>query len=134
MQCRWVFAKCNKPVRDSSLNLQNFEYKCISNISKILTIIAKILNFTYFLSEIKFLSFFAGRGNGGSTTCRLLVPQPGIELTPPTVVVQSLNQWTAREVPRYIDSNMCFLVLVFTIRDVTHSRLLNNQETDTGIF
>ena len=81
MQCRWVFAKCNKPVRDSSLNLQNFEYKCISNISKILTIIAQILNFTYFLSEIKFLSFFAGLGVGGSTTCRLLVPQPGIELT-----------------------------------------------------
>ena len=81
MQCRWVFAKCNKPVRDSSVNLQNFEYKCISNISKILTIIAQILNFTYFLSEIKFLSFFAGLGGGGSTTCRLLVPQPGIELT-----------------------------------------------------
>ena len=31
--------------------------------------------------------------------CRILVPQPGIEPAPPAVQVQSLNPWTAREVP-----------------------------------
>ena len=29
----------------------------------------------------------------------LLVPQPGIEPVPPALEVQSLNHWTAREVP-----------------------------------
>ena len=29
---------------------------------------------------------------------RILVPQPEIELMPPTMKVQSLNHWTAREV------------------------------------
>ena len=31
--------------------------------------------------------------------CRILVPQPGIEPTPPAVEAQKLNHWTAREVP-----------------------------------
>ena len=31
--------------------------------------------------------------------CRTLVPQSGIEPTPPAVEVQSLNHWLAREVP-----------------------------------
>ena len=31
--------------------------------------------------------------------CRISVPQPGIEPAPPTVAAQSLNHWTAREVP-----------------------------------
>ena len=31
--------------------------------------------------------------------CGILVPLPGIELTPPAVEVWSLNHWTAREVP-----------------------------------
>ena len=31
--------------------------------------------------------------------CRILVPQPGIEPVPPAPGVQSLNHWTAREVP-----------------------------------
>ena len=30
--------------------------------------------------------------------CRILVPQPGIQLVPPAVEVWSLNQWTATEV------------------------------------
>ena len=34
-----------------------------------------------------------------STACAILVLQPGIELVPPTVEAQSLNYWTAREVP-----------------------------------
>ena len=32
--------------------------------------------------------------------CGILVPQPGIEPTPPAVEAQSLNHWTAKEVPR----------------------------------
>ena len=31
--------------------------------------------------------------------CGILVPQPGIEPVPPALEVQSLNHWTAREVP-----------------------------------
>ena len=31
-------------------------------------------------------------------TGKLLVPQPGIRLTPPAVEAQSLNHWTIREV------------------------------------
>ena len=33
-------------------------------------------------------------------TFGILVPQPGIEPVPPAVEAQSLNHWTAREVPR----------------------------------
>ena len=33
------------------------------------------------------------------TACRILVPRPGIEPTPPAVEVRSLNHWTAREFP-----------------------------------
>ena len=33
------------------------------------------------------------------TACGILVPQLGIEPTPPVLEVQSLNHWTAREVP-----------------------------------
>ena len=31
--------------------------------------------------------------------CGILVPQPGIEPTPPAVEAQSLNHWTTSEVP-----------------------------------
>ena len=31
--------------------------------------------------------------------CGILVPQPGIEPTPPTVEVWSPNHWTPRELP-----------------------------------
>ena len=31
--------------------------------------------------------------------CGILVPRPGIEPTPPALEAQSLNHWTAREVP-----------------------------------
>ena len=33
------------------------------------------------------------------TACRMLVSRSGIELVPLAVEVQSLNHWTAREVP-----------------------------------
>ena len=36
----------------------------------------------------------------------ILVPQPGIEPTPPGVEAQSPNHWTTREVPTYRES--CF--------------------------
>ena len=35
------------------------------------------------------------------TACGILVPRPGIEPVPPAVEVQSLNHWTAREVPGF---------------------------------
>ena len=43
-----------------------------------------------------------GGGFGGAhcAACGILVPHPGIEPTPPAVEVQSLNRWTAREVPQ----------------------------------
>ena len=31
--------------------------------------------------------------------CGILVPRPGIKAVPPAVKAQSLNHWTAREVP-----------------------------------
>ena len=34
--------------------------------------------------------------------CGIFIPQPGIEPVPPTVPAQSLNHWTAREVPVFI--------------------------------
>ena len=40
-----------------------------------------------------------------STACAILVLQPGIELVPPTVEAQSLNYWTAREVPLFYVSD-----------------------------
>ena len=35
------------------------------------------------------------------TACGILVPQPRIEPMPPAVEAQSLNHWTAREVPGF---------------------------------
>ena len=43
-----------------------------------------------------FSDFFLG---GGHISCRILVPQPGIEPVPPEVEAQSLNHWIARESP-----------------------------------
>ena len=37
----------------------------------------------------------------GFKACEILVPWPGIEPTPPAVVVWSLNHWTARQVKSY---------------------------------
>ena len=31
--------------------------------------------------------------------CEILVPQLGIELTPPAMETQNLNHWIAREIP-----------------------------------
>ena len=46
--------------------------------------------------ESLFLFFFLA----ANAACRILVPQPGIKPVPPTMEVQSLNHWTAREVLR----------------------------------
>ena len=35
----------------------------------------------------------------GPEACGILAPGPGIEPSPPAVEAQSLNHWTAREVP-----------------------------------
>ena len=50
-----------------------------------------------FKSVLDFFLFFWLR----RVACRILVPPPGIKPapTPPAVEVQSLNHWTAREVP-----------------------------------
>ena len=34
--------------------------------------------------------------------CGILVPQPGIEPMPPALEAQSLNHWSAREVPHFV--------------------------------
>ena len=39
--------------------------------------------------------------------CRILVPQPGIEPVPTALGAQSLNHWTAREVPAY-PTSVCY--------------------------
>ena len=45
--------------------------------------------------------------------CRILVPWPGIEPMPPAVEAQSLNHWTAREVPDlHFESPFCNFVAV----------------------
>ena len=36
----------------------------------------------------------------GPAACGILVSRPGIEPSPPALEVQSLNHWTAREVPQ----------------------------------
>ena len=47
-----------------------------------------------------FLSFFFCFLAEPRMACRISIPRPGIEPTLPAVEVQSLNHWTAREVPR----------------------------------
>ena len=46
-----------------------------------------------------FLWCGAGRGRHTLWHVRILVPQPGVEPVPPAVEAQSLNHWTARQVP-----------------------------------
>ncbi|XP_073665439.1 solute carrier family 22 member 18 isoform X11 [Tursiops truncatus] len=45
--------------------------------------------------------------------CGILVPQPGIEPVPPAAEAQSLNHWTAREVPV-----MCIVIKFFTTLNI----------------
>ena len=49
----------------------------------------------YLLLFVFFFSFFWPH----CTTCGILVPPSGIEHLPPPLEAQSLNHWTAREVP-----------------------------------
>ena len=51
-----------------------------------------------------------------STACGILVPQPGIEPTPPAVEVQSVNHWTTREVPFIV----IFICISLMTNDVEH--------------
>ena len=68
----------------------------------------------------------------------LIVPWPGIELLPPAVEAQSLNHWTAREVPRmgiltrliHLSFKMCLLI-DFPAHIL--SAFLQSIETDTQI-
>ena len=56
------------------------------------------------LRKFWFPSFFKLKKNVffGCTACRTLVLQPGIEPTSPVLEAQSLNHWTAREVPGFL--------------------------------
>ena len=51
--------------------------------------------------------------------CGILVPRPGIELVPPAGEVQSLNHWTAREVPwvpiKYIFFRIVFFIITLEV-------------------
>ena len=48
----------------------------------------------YFYYYYYFLIFWSHHA-----ACGILVPRTGIKLAPPAVEMQSLNHWTAREVP-----------------------------------
>ena len=48
--------------------------------------------------------------------CGILVPQPGIEPMSPAVETQSLNHWTAREVPKDTDGLFYFMFWFKAIR------------------
>ena len=48
------------------------------------------------MATLQFLCFWLH-----CTACGILVPQPGIEPTPPALEVWSLNHWTAKEVLHY---------------------------------
>ena len=51
------------------------------------------------------------QGWGGGerhAACGILVSQPVIELVPPAAVAQSLNHWTAREVPKIHNFNQMY--------------------------
>ena len=54
----------------------------------------------------------------------ILVPQPGIELTPPAVETWSLNCWTSREAPGFYLSFLCLSVL-FKYSNCVDGVLLN---------
>ena len=59
----------------------------------IMNVFVFILNHFLTLVWYSVFSFF------GFRACGILVPWPGIEPMPPAVDAQSLNHWTAREVP-----------------------------------
>ena len=46
--------------------------------------------------------------------CEILVPQPGMEPTPPAVEARSLNNWTAREV---LTLESIYICRLYSIKD-----------------
>ena len=62
--------------------------------------------YTLFTEESKSFAFFFL--SAPCTTCRILIPSPGIELRPLEVKVQSTVHWTAKEFPCY------FLIRLFS--------------------
>ena len=58
--------------------------------------------------------------------CRILVPQSGIEPSPPAVKVQSLNHWTTREVPQVSCFCVCVCVCV-CVRAIDHYFYKNSE-------
>ena len=49
--------------------------------------------------------------------CRILVPQPGIELVPPAVEARSLNHWTTREIPEKCYFRVILIHIYFILRE-----------------
>ena len=49
-----------------------------------------------------------GGGGAARHACGILVSQPGTELVPTAAAAQSLNHWTAREVPRIPIFNLMY--------------------------
>ena len=54
--------------------------------------------------------------------CGILVPEPGIESVPPAVEAQSLNHWTATEVPYPL---ILFYLVFFFL--VSHFKLFGDS-------
>ena len=66
---------------------------CRNTLTIFNTILFKLTGCILIFIQFNKISFF------GCPACRIIVPRPGIEPTPPEVEAWSLNHWTDREVP-----------------------------------
>ena len=80
----------NLTTKDTEILKGSVTYPRISSIIFIIKLGANLL------TSYKATSFFFG---SAMQPCRIFVPPPGIESLSPAVGAQSLNHWTAREVP-----------------------------------
>ena len=113
----------------------SFSISCTNKQSELISFRACI---TYFFFNCIFCLFIYLLHH---TACRILVPQPGIELGPSAVRVQSSNHWTTREFPAshiqlsflqlykdqvsYLVLQPCFFVFVFKRKLLTKQLLQN---------
>ena len=59
--------------------------------------------------------------------CRILIPQPGVDLVPPAVEAWSLNHWTSREVPKILQYSMSMFLEVAIIAYYNLKVIANNK-------
>ena len=71
----------------------HFHYHSAPNI--LLYLFLKFIYIVFLVSYFVFIFWLHHAAFG------ILVPQPGIEPSPPALEAQSLNHWTTREVPYY---------------------------------